>query len=192
MLAAGFVLVGGDSSRMGQDKARLPWYSRSLVEYVAAEVLAAVGNVALVGAPERYRDLGLELLPDLRLGCGPLAGIEAALATGRGEWNLIVACDMPGLTQSTITPLLEEARLGRSADCVAARDSDGRLQPLCAVYRNTCLATVRQGLEAGQLKLHRLLENLHTTPVEVGHQIWNVNTPEEWKEWRLKKHIRTT
>src|SRR4051794_11037884 len=97
MQAAGFVLVGGHSSRMGCDKALLPLKSGLLIQEVTAKVTAAAGTVALVGEPERYRDLGLDCLPDLRSGMGPLAGIEAALESGRGELNLIVACDMPSL-----------------------------------------------------------------------------------------------
>src|SRR5437762_8761701 len=84
MKAAGFVLVGGHSSRMGRDKALLPLDSGLLIEKLAAMVAAVVGTVALIGEPERYKHLGLECLPDLRPGMGPLAGIEAALESGRG------------------------------------------------------------------------------------------------------------
>ena len=61
---AGFVLVGGASSRMGSDKASLPFRGGALVEHVAAAVAEAAGNVTLVGPPERYRDLGLRIIPD--------------------------------------------------------------------------------------------------------------------------------
>jgi molybdopterin-guanine dinucleotide biosynthesis protein A len=90
---AGFVLVGGNSSRMGRDKARLPFHGTTLVEHVASTVADAAGSVTLVGAPERYASLGFPMLVDSRTGAGPLAGIHTALASSPAAWNLIVACD---------------------------------------------------------------------------------------------------
>ena len=143
MKAAGFVLVGGRSSRMGRDKALLPLSSRLLIEDIAAKVAAATGSVALIGAPERYKHVGLECLPDLRPGMGPLAGIETALLSGRGELNLIVACDMPSLEADWLYRLMREAR-ETDAHCVTTRDGSGIVHPLCAVYRSGCLPVIRR------------------------------------------------
>jgi molybdenum cofactor guanylyltransferase len=181
-MVAGFVLVGGRSSRMGRDKARLPWNSRLLVQEVANAVSTIAGNVALVGEPQRYRDLGIECLPDLRRGLGPLAGIEAALASGRGILNMIVACDMPGLEAHWLSRLLQTAR-ETTADCVVARDIGGALHPLCAVYHQNGLPQIRQALEAGELRLLDLIEKLATATVEIDKTISNINTPEEWSSW---------
>ena len=79
MSREGFVLAGGRSSRMGRDKAFLPWESRFLVQHVTDQVALAAGNVALIGDQERYSALRLDCFADLRPGLGPLAGIEAAL-----------------------------------------------------------------------------------------------------------------
>jgi molybdenum cofactor guanylyltransferase len=180
---AGFVLVGGRSSRMGRDKALLPWNSRFMVEHVAQEVASAAGSVALVGDPERYSALGIDCLADLRPGLGPLAGIETALASKRGELNLIVACDMPGLTRPLLLRLLERAEMN-GARCVVARDEAGLIHPLCSVYRSSCLATVQLALDARRLKVLDIIEELETVPVDIGQQISNINTPEEWEIWR--------
>ena len=83
MLVAGFVLVGGRSLRMGRDKARLPINSHLLVEDVAAKVGFVSQSVALVGELQHYRDVPFDFVNDLRPSLGPLAGIEAALASGR-------------------------------------------------------------------------------------------------------------
>ncbi len=179
MRAAGFVLVGGRSSRMGQDKAFLPLNSRSLVENVAGRVAAAAGNIALVGAPERYRHLGLDCLADLRPGLGPLAGIEAALESRRGEFNLIVACDMPDLQTNLLGRLLREAEAS-GAECVATRDASGAVHPLCAVYRSSCLAAVRRALDLSCLRLRDMVRDLRTVILDAGEIVSNVNTPQEW------------
>lgn len=186
MRAAGFVLVGGHSSRMGRDKARLLLDSHLLVEDVAAKVAKVAGNVALVGQPTRYSDLSFEVIPDRRPGLGPLAGIEAALATARAELNLIVACDMPGLAREWLDCLLEGAEQS-SGLCFAAEDLSGLLHPLCAVYRSACLPIVEDALGARRLKLLDLLNTLHASAVKMPTVLHNVNTPEDWRRWQMNQ-----
>lgn len=188
-MTAGFVLVGGRSARMGRDKALLPWRSRALVEHVAAKVAAAAGNVALVGNPQRYKGLGLECFADLRPGLGPLAGIETALAAKRGELNLIVACDMPGLETAWLRALLERA-VQSDVRCVAARDERGLIHPLCAVYRSSCLPAIASALDGGRLRLRDMLQELPAMTVTIEQAISNVNTPEEWSAWASRERTR--
>jgi molybdopterin-guanine dinucleotide biosynthesis protein A len=171
---------------MGRDKARLPVESCLLVEDIAAKVRSFAGNVALVGEMQRYRDLPFECFDDLRESQGPLAGIETALATGRGEWNLIVACDMPNLRMEWLAALITEARSG-SSDCFVLKDATGMIHPLCGVWRNTCLPVVRRALESGRSKVMRLLTELPTAYVSVNSTIENVNTPEEWQHWQASQ-----
>jgi molybdopterin-guanine dinucleotide biosynthesis protein A len=182
MQAAGFVLVGGHSSRMGCDKALLPLRSGLLIEEIAAKVAAAAGTVALVGEPERYRHLGLDCLPDLNPGMGPLGGVGAALESGRGEWNLIVACDMPGLETEWLWRLLQKTSEA-DALCVASREPSGIVHPLCAVYRSGCLPTVRDALNSGRLRLMDLLRELDAITFEISTAVWNINTPQQWAAW---------
>jgi len=182
MQAAGFVLVGGHSSRMGRDKALLPLKSGLLIEEVTAKVTAAAGTLALIGEPERYRHLGLDCLADLRSGMGPLAGIEAALESGRGALNLIVACDMPGLDQDWLRQLLRAARESDSL-CVASREQCGTVHPLCAVYRSGCLPVVRRALDTGRVRLLDVLRELRATTLEISATVWNINTPQQWAAW---------
>ena len=187
MQAAGFVLVGGLSTRMGQDKALLfsgshPG-SHPLVTDVARQVGVAAGRVALVGKPERYRHLGLECLDDLRPDLGPLAGIETALMSHRGDLNLIVACDMPGLTAHLLQALLQRAAQTESLS-VVTRDKTGVIHPLCAVYRTACLPVIARALEARRLRLMDVIEELKAIAFDTGEMIWNVNTPQDWNAWR--------
>src|SRR5690242_10756547 len=147
MRVGGFILVGGESSRMGRDKARLRFQSRLLVEHVAAQLMPFVDQVVLIGHPERYRDLNLQCLPDSRPNMGPLAGIETALLSRRAEWNIITACDMPAIETHWLVRLLDVARR-TAAVCVVARDAAGVVQPLCAIYRDVCLPYVRAALDS--------------------------------------------
>jgi len=177
---AGFVLTGGSSSRMGRDKALLPIEGSLLVERTAERVRTAAGSVTLIGAPGRYMHLGLPVLQDLVEGSGPIGGLHTALKTTRADWNLVVACDMPGLTAAFLSDLLAAAKqLG--CTCLAPKTDSG-LHPLCAVYHRRAGDAVEYAIKYKMFKMHDLLKSLDAVswPVPDDALLENVNTPLEW------------
>ncbi|MDQ2712894.1 MAG: molybdenum cofactor guanylyltransferase [Acidobacteriota bacterium] len=186
MRVAGFVLVGGRSSRMGRDKARLPLESHLLVEDVAAKVRNVAGNVALIGESHRYRDLQLECLDDLRPCLGPLGGIEAALASGRGEFNIIAACDTPNLEEGWLRRLLFEAK-ERNAHCMICQDTTGKVHPLCSVWKTSCLPAAREALDHRRLRVLDLVQKLQAGVLSIEQPMYNLNTPQDWAEWQNRR-----
>src|SRR5205807_1738795 len=116
MTHAGFVLAGGRSSRMGRDKALLPYKSGTLMEHVAEQVLRAAGNVALIGNPSSYEHLGYPVYADRMPNNGPLGGIYTALSVSKADWNLIVACDLPRISVTQLRQVLEAAN--DAAECI--------------------------------------------------------------------------
>ncbi len=181
MAVHGFVLAGGRSSRMSRDKALLRIEDRTLLETVARRVAEACGEVTIIGPPEVYGGLGFQTVGDLQANHGPLGGIETALALGRADWCLVVACDMPNLTVDLLERLVAAAS-GSTADCVVAVSPGGRLEPLCAVYGARCLPAVRQALAAGQRKIATILNELQVIhfPLENQREVVNLNTPQDW------------
>jgi molybdopterin-guanine dinucleotide biosynthesis protein A len=153
---AGYVLVGGRSSRFGSDKALAPWQGRPLALWVAEQVRAVAGSVILVGNPEKYAALGLPLIPDAVEGFGPLAGVAAALGHTRAAWNLIVACDMPHLTREFLAFLLSAAR-ALPGDVLLPAGRRGRLEPLCAVYSSECAGPIAAAVSRG---VHKMTDGL--------------------------------
>lgn len=184
MLAAGFVLVGGNSRRMGRDKALLPYAGATLVESVAAQVRAAVGSVTLIGesAAERYAGLCLPAAGEDFPGCGPMSGIEAGLRLNFAPLNVIAACDLPGLKAAWLLDLLALARENPEADAIVPEAPDGRLQPLCAVWHVRSHAALRASLESGKFKLVNVLDQIVTVRASLPwvELLRNVNTPEDW------------
>lgn len=177
---------------MGKDKALLPYANTVLAERVAREVERAAGSVALVGDPNRYRTLGRRVIPDLRPGNGPLGGIEAALTASTADWNLVVACDLPGVSACLLRRLLDEAE-NSGADCLAPVSPAGRVEPLCAVYHRRCLPVVTGILNRGIKKVRAMLAGLRVAywRAPAGDWFENLNTTDDWKQ-HLATHFPKT
>jgi molybdopterin-guanine dinucleotide biosynthesis protein A len=179
---AGFVLAGGRSSRMGRDKALLPWKGSTLIQSVAREVFNAAGNVTLVGSPERYGNLGFPVISDQIEGCGPLGGLHAALLATSAEWNLVVACDMPAVTRELLEELLSAAQ-SSGADALVPATAGG-LEPLCAVYNARLLPVVESAIQSKLLKMHDFVSTMQVRswPAPDPSLFRNINTPEHLAE----------
>jgi molybdopterin-guanine dinucleotide biosynthesis protein A len=182
MQAAGYVLVGGRSSRMGADKALLSYRETTLASHVATQVLAAAGNVTLVGDRDRYRHLGFPVISDRIAGNGPLGGIAAAVNASPG-WALVVGCDMPNVTSAFLNTLIEAAAEAPPwAECVVPSGPNG-IEPLCALYHRRSLLLLDSFLNQKFLKMMDVvgaLQAIHV-PVRDPGLFVNLNTPEEFQ-----------
>lgn len=175
-----WILVGGRSTRMGRDKALVEVGGRPLVLAAVDAGRAACPAVTLVGDPERYSHLGLAVVPDRSPGEGPLAGIEAALAATEADLNLILACDMPALD-----PSIFETLFAAGGDVAMPRYSDGKAEPLCAVYHRRCLPSIRAALAGGVRKVTEALEALEVRYILAASpdSFVNLNTPDELRAY---------
>jgi molybdenum cofactor guanylyltransferase len=186
MSVAGYVLAGGNSTRMGTDKALLRTGGVAMVQRIAGIVQHAAGSATLIGDPEKYRSLGFPVVADLRPGFGPLGGMEAALSHTDCEWNLIAACDLAALRADFLATLCAQAgRLDARADCLVPSGPDGRLQPLTAVYRRRCLAVFSAALDCARRKVNEALDSLEVRLWQTNDpQLFqNVNTPDDWNRY---------
>ncbi len=175
---------------MGKDKAMLPFGGNVLIAHVALSVLGAAGSVALVGPADAYRHLNFPVLPDLYPGFGPVGGVVTALSSpSAAEWNLIVACDMPGVSGEFLSSLLSAA-VDSGAECTIPHTPDGRLHALCAVYRQAARLPLLRAVQAGIHKLHDAIQilNVHFYPVSAPELLANVNTPAQWETFQHATH----
>ena len=166
---------------MGRDKARLPFRGSTLAQFVARTVESAAGNAVLVGDPTRYQEFGYPVIADEYPGEGPLGGILTALQHTGADWNLVVACDMPGLSGEFLRQLFEIAEQSPATALVPAGPS-GRPEPLCALYHRRAFGALESAFRAGQRKVTAALAELpaQILPVAEVSVFQNVNTPEEW------------
>ena len=186
MRQSGFVLAGGASTRMGRDKALLPYRGTTLVEHVARAVREAAGHAAVIGDPDRYAVLGYPAYPDKLPGCGPLGGIYTALSVSQTAWNLVVACDMPGVSAPVLRALLARTAQARG-NLIVAAGPDGQPEPLCAVYHRRCLPVLARAIRDKRFKMRDLVLELEAEAADVDRTtVANVNTPAEWAEFEQK------
>jgi molybdenum cofactor guanylyltransferase len=182
--AAAFILAGGKSSRMGEDKAFLRVGGKTLLE-IARELASKVcGHVSVVGDRARF---GPEAIEDIFPDSGPLGGIHAALTATRSDLNLVIAVDTPFLEPKFLKWMLHRAATNHSIVTVPRLVSG--FQPLCAVYRRSFKAFAEQALKAGKFKIDLLYEKVRTQPIteaELNHLAFdlrmfdNLNTRAEF------------
>ena len=179
----GVILSGGQSRRMGRDKAGVMLTGRTLLNRMAAELAPLFGEVYVsVDRPGRYP--GYRELADLRPGQGPLAGLEAAFLRTGAEAVFLAAVDLPFAGASLAARILAEAGV---ADACVIRRRSGETEPLFALYRRGCLepltACLNEGRRAVKALLDRVdcrwLEEDDLPELDLERALWNVNTGAE-------------
>ncbi len=182
----GVILAGGESRRMGSDKALLPLLGGRFIERVYRQMAELFEEVILVtNSPSLYADLPCRKVPDIYYKQGSLAGIHSGLCHARSEQAFVVACDMPFLSGPVIRQL---CALGEQADVVIPRSGYG-LEPLHSLYSKTCLPAIEQVLDAGRRKIVLFFPEVRVVEVAgaellqidpEGMSFRNINTPQEY------------
>lgn len=174
------ILAGGQSRRMGQDKALMQWEGQTLLGRAvraAAAVAEAVAVVGREGAGE-----GVVWLQDDMPGLGPLGGLRTALQHF-GRPVALLGCDMPQVDADALRWLFAQfARARAPHGFMTLRD--GAPEPLFAVYRPSLLPQLDARLTAGRLALHKLLEvggfDTLEAPAAISTKLVNINTPQDF------------
>jgi molybdenum cofactor guanylyltransferase len=185
-----YVLAGGQSSRMGTDKAFQLLEGLSLLTRVLDVARSVTDDVHIVGQKQKYSSFA-PTIEDIFPGCGPLGGIHAALRSSDRELNLILAVDVPFVTSALLRHLVALAE-NSAAGVTVPRVGKG-WQPLCAVYRREFADAAEEALRAGRYKIDALF--VPTATQIVGEEqlqaagfspnlFRNLNTPQELAQAR--------
>ena len=184
----GVLLAGGNSSRMGRNKALMPLAGLRLVDRVLGVLSGILDNLLMVtNSPDLYADLGVRMVPDLVAGKGALGGIHSAIHHAAAPHCLVVACDMPFLNPDVLRYLVDQ----RAGYDVVVPDANGRPQPLHAVYGKACLQPIARRLESDRLHVVGFFPDVRVREVTAqelgefdpeGLSFRNLNTPEEFAD----------
>lgn len=187
----GLVLAGGQSRRMRHDKAAIRFSGPTALESAFELLQQHTGSCFVSIRAEQADDPLRSKLPQIvdgKDGAGPLAGIIAALRTDPASAWLVVACDLPLLSNATLELLL--AGRGESSIVTAfASAHDGLPEPLCAIYEPTSLPVLLE-YAARDIQCPRkiLLREQHRVTLlpAAGEALDNINTPGELAELQAR------
>lgn len=144
------IMAGGQSTRMGTDKALIPWRGTTLIEAILTQVRdLGAESIVITNTPEAYAFLGVPLFSDVLPGKGALGGLYTALHAATQPHTLCLACDMPFV----VRPLLEHLiALSAEGDVIMPR-LNGEAEPFRALYAQTCREPIRAALDAGKMRV---------------------------------------
>lgn len=182
---AGLVLAGGRSRRMATDKAALPYAGMTQLERVHGLLTAVVDEVFVSVQPDQADDptrRPYRQIVDRAQDCGPAAGIVAAQSAYPDRAFLVVAVDLPFLTEATLRHLIRERDPGRAAT-VFTSARDGLPEPLCAIWEPSTATALAAALERGERCPRKFLRGADRRDVALidPNALDNINTPEEYR-----------
>jgi molybdenum cofactor guanylyltransferase len=182
------ILAGGKSTRMGTDKALLPWQGMPMLKRVYTVAQHCCTKVEIL-TPwlDRYR----ELLPDAifkreqQPGTGPLIALAQILGQVQTPWLLLLACDLPLLDSVTLQGWIKQLPATDPAWAYVPYGND-RWEPLCGIYHVNALPSLQTFMADGGRSFQRWLNQIPAVPLGVDDAIaamlWNCNTPTDWQE----------
>ncbi len=194
---AAIVLAGGQSSRMGRDKALLQLGEKPLLSQICTLAGECASQVYVV-TPwiERYRDIlpqGCQLIREVSLSFeaqphGPLVGFFQGLQQVNREWILLLACDLPKLSASEVKQWCQYLpQLSPDAIAFLPRHPRG-WEPLCGFYRRRCLPLLKTYIDSGGRSFQGWLAQhlVEELPVSDRQVLFNCNTPEDLEKFKSK------
>ena len=179
----GVVLAGGQSRRMGFNKAEASFHGDSMLirminklQEVTPNILVSIGSIT-------YPSISWPQISDELPMCGPIGGIYSVLKRSTTSLNLIVSCDIPLISISLLMFIVNRAEKSK-ANITVPVDHDGQLQMLCAVYHKDIIPILEKQINSNKFKLKDLLDLVSVEFVNVSkehsfyqeHAFKNVNT----------------
>lgn len=200
---AALVLAGGQSSRMGQDKALLCWDGTSMLQRVCRAASPCCDRVYILTPwQERYQAsidntvLNLHWLAETNPGQGSIVGLLQGMTEIEADWILLLACDLPLLDPAILQIWINQLdRLTNQTLALVPRQSHG-WEPLCAFYRKTALPELQNFIQQGGRSFQIWLSQILVQPIHPidrqSQMLWNCNTPQDfWAAQASDKNITT-
>lgn len=183
------ILCGGESRRMGQDKAKLQVGKYTFLEQIVRNIMDNGPDEMFLSVRRKndYSEIKVTHIEDLEQNKGPSMGIYSAMCVASYEKIWVTSCDMPFIDWQVAEELAVYFEDG--IDAVIPVDRTGKKYVLCAWYRKSTLEILKEQLESGDLKVKHLLGRLRVCYVAVEglsdgrHKFQNINTREEYQKF---------
>jgi len=187
------ILAGGQSKRMGRNKALLTVGGQLLIERVINRVQPLTDDLIVsTNSPKKYAHFGLRCVVDVYPNKAALGGIYSALRAAHYPHVLVVACDMPLLNKALLQYLID---LASTVDAVVPIVNPPHPEALHAVYSKKSIPAVEILLKNNDLRVSHLFDNISVRYVDRNEiapfdpeflSFVNVNTPDDWERFRAR------
>jgi len=161
----GFVLAGGLSSRMGEDKSRMLFRGKPLVMYAIEALSPLCEKVIISSNLLDYGFTGCDVWPDELPVQAPINGLYSCLKKSKTDWNFILTCDMPFAGSQLFFYLLD---LAHGDDAVIPLHGQGLVEPLCGLYNRSTLEMLELRVQDEQYSILKLLQTIRCKYVNIG------------------------
>ncbi|MEL6930930.1 MAG: molybdenum cofactor guanylyltransferase [Cyanobacteria bacterium J06600_6] len=185
------VLAGGESTRMGQDKALLALGSQTLLAHVCRVARESTVKTYVVSPwIEKYQhfltddcQLVKEQLALSTTSNTPLIGFTQGLELIETEWVLLLACDLPHLSSSQVKQWLSALTTVLPTEIAFLPRNPKGWEPLCGFYRRNCWFSLKEYIQLGGQSFQAWLvqQNVRELKLNDRRCLFNCNTPEDWQ-----------
>jgi molybdopterin-guanine dinucleotide biosynthesis protein A len=174
-----YVLAGGKSSRMGQEKGLAIVNQKPMIEHILASLADLTLPTRIITANQSYARFGLPLVADPIPNMGPLGGLYTALQHTQAQWVLMLSCDMPLLTTEILKPLI----VAQEKDNLLYYKVAGQIFPFPACYHSSLKTKVLKLIQEKKLKITSFLEETNPKPISLTEEktmyFTNANHPDD-------------
>lgn len=177
-----FILAGGQSTRMGTDKATVMFDGKPMVEHVWDALSPLFKRITLVSNHVSHQAIGLPIIKDAYDHIGPLGGIIAGLRESETDLNLFIGCDMPMVRPAILDFLIAVSKENEHL----LPSFQGKTETLCSILSKSALPTLERAVSSKNYKLYEVLMSLNPKVTDVAHlcnenPFANINTPSDLK-----------
>ena len=167
------ILAGGESTRMGEDKALIRIGNERIIDRLTSE-LSPFHKILISAAKHGiYDDLGYPVVYDEHARTGPIEGIRRVLQEADTEYVFVCAADMPNIKKELVSYLA--GYISSDYDCYVIADED-HIQPLCAIYSKAVLPVIEKLMEEGRYRLREILKRVRTRYISLEYTCFDSDT----------------
>lgn len=182
------IIAGGHSSRMGRDKGLLEYNGKPMIQYVIDAVSPHADRVMLITQNPLYKRFGLEIFADLVPDLGPAGGIYTALHISEAASNMILSCDIPLITTSTLQFIKDQ----HNSYDISLAALHNKPEPLIGIYEKHCFEKWNSLIAQKNSAVHEMIKQFNTQLIEMElmegfnpKEFTNVNTQLELENLKL-------
>lgn len=185
MKISAVILAGGESRRMGRDKAEIVFKDKRTID-IMAEKLRCFDEI-FISADKTYEADGCKNISDIYKGKGPASGILSALKEMKADALFVTACDMPLIKEETVHNMcVEYLKNGSNFDAAVLKTND-RINPLFAVYGKNTAEIFEEAILCGELSVKKIIDKMKVYSVDYekitdnDKEFLNMNTADDCK-----------